>query len=54
MDSGFAAGFLRLMVPDQAGLVLANMEAEKAYLVSIKLATMNDDVRTMDPPANGG
>lgn len=52
MDSGFAAGFLRLMVPDQAGLVLANMEAEKAYLVSIRLATMNDDVRALEPVAN--
>ncbi|MFN4183340.1 MAG: MotE family protein [Hyphomonas sp.] len=52
MDAGFAAGFLRLMVPDQAGLVLANMEAEKAYLVSIKLATMNNDVRALDQGAN--
>lgn len=52
MDAGFAAGFLRLMVPDQAGLVLANMEAQKAYLVSIKLATMNNDVRALDRPGN--
>lgn len=52
MDSGFAAGFLRLMVPDQAGLVLANMDAEKAYLVSIKLATMNNDVRALNQAAN--
>lgn len=50
MDAGFAAGFLRLMAPDQAGLVLANMEAEKAYLVSIKLATMNNDVRALERP----
>ena len=50
MDAGFAAGFLRLMVPDQAGLVLANMEAEKAYLVSIKMATMNNDVRALERP----
>lgn len=50
MDAGFAAGFLRLMVPDQAGLVLANMEAEKAYLVSIKMATMNNDVRSLERP----
>lgn len=52
MDAGFAAGFLRLMVPDQAGLVLANMEAEKAYLVSIKIATMNNDVRALNQAAN--
>jgi len=50
MDAGFAAGFLRLMAPDQAGLVLANMEAEKAYLVSIKMATMNNDVRALERP----
>lgn len=52
MDAGFAAGFLRLMVSDQAGLILANMEAEKAYLVSIRLATMNDDVRPDGSSAN--
>ncbi len=47
MDAGFAAGFLRLIPSDQAGLILANMEAEKAYLVSLRLASMNDDVRNM-------
>ena len=52
MDAGFAAGFLRLMASDQAGLILANMEAQKAYLVSVKLATMNDDVRDMALAAN--
>ncbi|AXE64661.1 hypothetical protein BBF93_10800 [Hyphomonas sp. CACIAM 19H1] len=52
MDPGFAAGFLRLMASDQAGLILANMESEKAYLVSVKLATMNDDVRNMALAAN--
>lgn len=52
MDAGFAAGFLRLMASDQAGLVLANMEAQKAYLVSVKLASMNDDVRNLAPPVN--
>ena len=45
MDAGFAAGFLRLMQSDQAGLILASMEAQKAYIVSVKLATLNDDVR---------
>lgn len=52
MDAGFAAGFLRLMPSEQAGLIMANMEAQKAYLVSVKLATMNEDVRTMDLAAN--
>lgn len=52
MDPGFAAGFLRLMASDQAGLILANMESGKAYLVSVKLATMNDDVRNMALAAN--
>lgn len=52
MDAGFAAGFLRLMASDQAGLILANMEAQKAYFVSVKLATMNDDVRDMALAAN--
>ena len=52
MDAGFAAGFLRLMAPDQAGLILANMEAQKAYFVSVKLATINDDVRTYDDAGN--
>lgn len=52
MDAGFAAGFLRLMASDQAGLILANMESQKAYLVSVKLASMNADVRNLPPPAN--
>ncbi len=46
MDPGFAAGFLRLLPSEQAGLILASMETEKAYVVSVKLATMNDDVRS--------
>lgn len=50
MDPGFAAGFLRLMPSDQAGLILAAMEAQKAYVVSVKLATLNDDVRHAAAP----
>lgn len=50
MDAGFAAGFLRLMQSDQAGLILASMEPQKAYVVSVKLASMNDDVRAAAPP----
>lgn len=45
MDPAFAAGFLRLMPSEQAGLILANMDAKKAYVISVKLATMNADVR---------
>jgi flagellar motility protein MotE (MotC chaperone) len=45
MDSDFAAGFLRLMRSEQAGMILAGMETKKAYAVSLRLATMNEDVR---------
>jgi len=45
MDPAFAAGFLRLMPSDQAGLILAAMESKKAYLISVKVASMNADVR---------
>ncbi len=45
MDPGFAAGFLRKLTSSQAGLILAAMETEKAYIVSVKLASMNNDVR---------
>lgn len=51
MDPAFAAGFLRLMNSEQAGLILANMESKKAYVVSVKLASMNADVR--NAPNNG-
>ncbi|KCZ51027.1 hypothetical protein HY29_06655 [Hyphomonas beringensis] len=45
MDPGFAAGFLRLIPSDQAGLIMANMQSDKAYIVSVKLASQNKDVR---------
>ena len=45
MDPAFAAGFLRLIPSEQAGLILANMDSKKAYVISVKLATMNADVR---------
>lgn len=45
MDPGFAAGFLRKLSSSQAGLILAAMETQKAYIVSVKLASMNNDVR---------
>lgn len=45
MDPSFAAGFLRLMPSDQAGMILADMETSKAYVVSVKLASRNEDIR---------
>lgn len=45
MDSEFAAGFLRLMRSEAAGMIMAGMETDKAYAVSLKLASMNEDVR---------
>lgn len=46
MDPVFAAGFLRLMTSEQAGLILASMDSDKAYIVSISLANRNDDIRS--------
>ncbi|MCR9270651.1 MAG: hypothetical protein NXH72_11725 [Hyphomonadaceae bacterium] len=48
MDPGFAAGFLRLMNSEQAGLIMANMEAQQAYVVSVRLASLNEDLRRED------
>lgn len=48
MDANFAAGFLRQLPSEQAGLILANMETEKAYVVSVRMASMNDDIRKAD------
>ncbi len=45
MDSVFAAGFLREMKSDQAGLILANMNPDKAYEISIIIASKNSDLR---------
>ncbi|MEM5518869.1 hypothetical protein WNY37_18060 [Henriciella sp. AS95] len=50
MDPGFAAGFLRLMPSDQAGLILAGMNTDKAYVVSVKLASKNGDIRSASTP----
>lgn len=41
MEETFAAGFLARMRPDAAALILANMEAEKAYAVSLIIAGRN-------------
>lgn len=48
MDPGFAAGFLRLMNSEQAGLIMANMESQQAYVVSVRLASINEDLRRED------
>ncbi|MEM7329957.1 MAG: hypothetical protein AAF437_14545 [Pseudomonadota bacterium] len=45
MDPGFAAGFLRLLNSEQAGLIMANMESQQAYIVSVRLASLNEDLR---------
>ncbi|MEP1142640.1 MAG: hypothetical protein ABJH52_02880 [Henriciella sp.] len=45
MDPGFAAGFLRLMNSEQAGKIMANMESQQAYIVSVRLASINEDLR---------
>ena len=45
MDPGFAAGFLRLLSSEQAGLILASMESQQAYVVSVRLASLNEDLR---------
>ncbi len=54
MDPAFAAGFLRLMASEQAGMILANMDSKKAYVISVKLATMNADVRNAPASLNDG
>lgn len=46
MDAAFAAGFLRELRSEQAGLILARMEPNKAYAVSIKIAARNEDIRS--------
>ena len=45
MDPGFAAGFLRLLNSEQAGKIMANMESQQAYIVSVRLASINEDLR---------
>jgi flagellar motility protein MotE (MotC chaperone) len=45
MDHQFAAGFLRLMKSEQAALIMANMTADSAYLVSVTIANQNNDIR---------
>lgn len=51
MDPSFAAGFLRKLSSDQAGVIMANMNTEKAYIVSVKLASINGDIRNSRDPS---
>ncbi len=45
MNSRFAAGFLREMKGQRAGLILAAMDAQKAYEISLVLASRNANYR---------
>ena len=45
MDPDFAAGFLTQLPSEQAGLILANMEKRKAYIVSLSVAAETADIR---------
>ncbi|PHR57696.1 MAG: hypothetical protein COA43_11830 [Robiginitomaculum sp.] len=45
MDSKFAAGFIREMQSGQAGLILASMDTEQAYEVSLIIASRNAKYR---------
>ncbi|MEP6342114.1 MAG: hypothetical protein ABJ275_02280 [Maricaulaceae bacterium] len=45
MDPSFAAGFLREMSSDKAGLIMANMDAPKSYAISVIIARQNSKYR---------
>lgn len=45
MDPRFAAGFLREMPGDAAGPILAEMNPDKAYRISIEIASRGAEVR---------
>lgn len=45
MDPAFAAGFLREMNSEKAGLIMANMDARKSYSISILIAGQNSKYR---------
>jgi len=45
MDPGFAAGFLREMSGERAGLIMANMDSRKSYAISILMASKNSNYR---------
>ena len=45
MDAAFAAGFLREMTSDNAGLIMANMDPKKSYAISVIIAGRNAKFR---------
>lgn len=45
MDPSFAAGFLREMNSDKAGLIMANMDTRKSYAISLIIAGRNSKYR---------
>lgn len=45
MDPAFAAGFLREMDSQTAGLIMANMDARKSYAISVIIAGKNAKYR---------
>ncbi len=45
MDPAFAAGFLRQMDSNTAGLIMANMNAKKSYTISVLIAGKNANYR---------
>lgn len=49
MDPAFAAGFLRQMKSDNAGFIMANMDARKSYSISLIIAGQNATYRTKAP-----
>lgn len=49
MDPSFAAGFLREMNSEKAGLIMANMDARKSYTISVIIAGRNSKYRTSSP-----
>lgn len=46
MDPTFAAGFLREMNSEKAGLIMSYMDARKSYTVSVIIAGRNSQYRT--------
>jgi len=45
MDPAFAAGFLREMNSERAGMIMANMDSRKSYSISIIMAAKNAKYR---------
>ena len=48
MDPAFAAGFLREMNSDKAGLIMANMDPQNSYTISVIIAGRNAKYRTAE------